>query len=106
LFGGSTFSSEVQQNIIECNKHKEVSAGYKTAHKNDNCLSAAESGDSGALYSVGLGFYVSGDADRAKEFLTKAADGGVVESFLVLGHLLIHSNEKQGVSGTKDIFRM
>ena len=66
---------------------------YKHAHKNQDCLSAANAGLPGALYQVGMGFGFDNEHDKEIMYYRKAANARSIAAYLALGHMLSEDNE-------------
>jgi hypothetical protein len=57
-------------------------------HTDADCLTAAEQGYPGILYSVGVGFGFAGDREKELAYYLMAAVGGYVEAYLAIGHVM------------------
>jgi len=86
LVSASSSSEQACQNYVS------IEDGYKTAHKNEDCLKALDEGYGSAQYSVGMGFGYAGDKKLEEKYYRLAADNGVVAAYLALGHHLREEN--------------
>jgi hypothetical protein len=58
------------------------------AHTNPDCLLAAEQGNAVVQYAVGMSFGFAGDGFREALWYLRAANGGFVEAYLAMGHVM------------------
>lgn len=80
-----------------CYKYIHIEKNKLKAHTNTSCISAANSGVSGAQYSVGLGYYTEGKTQEALDYFMKAAKNKVVNAYLPIAHILNNTNEAEAI---------
>jgi len=88
LLASSSAVVAQDRDVEECNAFVAVGENYKTAHRNENCLRAAERGSGSAQYSVGMAYGFAGDRQLEEKYYRLAADQRSVAAYLALGHLL------------------
>lgn len=73
---------------INCVKFVVENENYKSAHKNNDCIEAAEIGSSSAQYSVGLAYGVVGRSELEEKYYRLSANQGNIAAYLGLGHFM------------------
>lgn len=93
LFGVAVAASDSEQ----CRTFLSSKENHKHSHENSQCLNAADSGDSLAQYAVGMDFGFSGRPDLEEKYYRLAANQGLTDAYLSLGHSLRKDHEDEAI---------
>ena len=80
-----------------CLEYVNKDENYKYAHKNKNCIAAAENLNGPALYAVGMGYGFEGQKTQEHNYYILSASMNTPSAYLALGHIYRDKDEDKAI---------